>query len=300
MRSLDTTRRRGFTLLEVLLAIALSATLLALLVAAINQFLFRVTDSRKYIEEAQVARGVLEMIAQDLRSMAVAYEQDISSAASNSEAQALFDVDEADSEPPSAGLSGMGSSGASSSSSSSSVSGEESYRPHLGVSGDLQSLQVDVLRVRPYYTLTEDTETPAVLMSIATDAITTVRYLLDDQGLVRQEVGREESVRAEQQGLPQIWEDTSRVVGPEVADLRFRYHDGTEALDFWDLEEQQGVLPVAVDVRIGLREPGAEEFNQATLHYYRLTVALPAAPGASQEAAGAMGDSESMQQGSGG
>ncbi|MCA9241209.1 MAG: prepilin-type N-terminal cleavage/methylation domain-containing protein [Planctomycetales bacterium] len=283
-------RRQGFTLLEVLLAIALSATLLALLVAAINQFLFRVDDSRKYIEEAQVARGVLEMIAQDLRSMAVAYEQDISSAASNSEAQALFDVDETDAEPHSG----------SSSSDASSMTGDQTYRPYLGVSGDLLNLQVDVLRVRPVYTLAEDTEEPAVLMSIASDAITSVRYQLTEEGLVRQEVGRDQSLRADQQGLPQIWEETSRLVGPEVADLRFRYLDGLEAFEFWDLEEQQGVLPIAVEVRIGLRPASVEETSDPPLHYYRLTVALPAAQDDSQSAASDTDAGGSTQQEGGG
>ena len=51
------TGRPGFTLFELILAIALAATLLALIGTAINLYLMRVDADRTRVEEAQLARA---------------------------------------------------------------------------------------------------------------------------------------------------------------------------------------------------------------------------------------------------
>src|SRR4051812_48173185 len=75
------TLRHGFTLFEVILAIALSATLLTLIGTAINLYLTRVDASRSRVEEAQLARSVLSMIADDIRATSVYQPQDTSAIA---------------------------------------------------------------------------------------------------------------------------------------------------------------------------------------------------------------------------
>jgi hypothetical protein len=266
-------------LIEVLLAIGLSTVLLALLALAINMFLVRVDASRSTVEEAQLARGVLRMIAEDLRNSAVVYTQDITSAQAASSSQAFFDVGEADATP------------------TPSEETSENVRPYVGVFGDTASLQADVLRVRPVYSVSLEDPEQSLVMTIDSPGITSVRYLFSDAGLVRQQAGRDASLREAQQGLSDSWEASSRVVASEVADLRFRYHDGDQALDQWDLDETQGVSPLAVEVRIGMRSQAASPTTEAEgdeavqdmnapLRYYRLTIPLTVPPGAAAAEAG--------------
>src|SRR5262245_40220728 len=105
--------RSAFTLIELILAIALSITLLALIGAAINLYLLQVDASRSRIEEAQLARSVLAMIADDLRATSIYTPQDTSGVASLVAASAKVDVNAiADGKNPGSnvgnGVSGVG------------------------------------------------------------------------------------------------------------------------------------------------------------------------------------------------
>src|ERR1044071_2347129 len=88
--------RAGFTLFEVILAIALSATLLTLIGTAINLYLTRVNASRARVEEAQLARSVLSMIADDIRATAVYQPQDTSAISKLMAKSSSFNVDSID------------------------------------------------------------------------------------------------------------------------------------------------------------------------------------------------------------
>jgi type II secretory pathway pseudopilin PulG len=107
-------RRSAFTLIELILAIALSITLLALIGAAINLYLLQVDASRTRIEETQLARSVLAMIADDLRATSIYKPQDTSGIASLVSASSKFDVDSMDKANPKSG-GGSGNGGGSSS-----------------------------------------------------------------------------------------------------------------------------------------------------------------------------------------
>lgn len=261
----------GFTLIEVLLAIGLSSVLLALLGASINLYLMRVDASRSAVEQAQLARGVMRVIADDLRNAAVLYEQDISSAEAASEAQALFDVTEADATPP-----------------TEESEETELARPYVGVYGTLNSLHVDVLRVRPAYRASQDNPDQPITLTFESPGVTGVRYLLSEEGLVRQQVMRGVSIYQEQQGLDEAWSASSRVIAPEVVDVQFRFSDGEQTLEYWDLEEQEGASPLAVEVRVGIRETvpdaDAEEtsLQDAPVRYYRIIAPIPQPPGAEE------------------
>ncbi len=164
--------RPAFTLFELILAIALSAVLLSLIGTAINLYLMRVDADRTRVEEAQLARSVLAMIADDIRAAAIYQPQDTSAIAQLMAAGTPFDVDSIDdarqaSSSPSnlgspggtgavgkvASLSGSSSSASSSKSSGgSSSSGESSSEESeetmpLGLSGTAEELYVDVTRL---------------------------------------------------------------------------------------------------------------------------------------------------------
>lgn len=103
--------RPGFTLFELIISIALSGTLLALIGTAINLYLTRVDMSRDRVEEAQLARSVLSMIASDLRATAVYQPQDVSSVSELMANAASFDVDSIDEATSGSSLGGASSPG---------------------------------------------------------------------------------------------------------------------------------------------------------------------------------------------
>jgi type II secretory pathway pseudopilin PulG len=170
------TRRSGFTLFELILAIGLSAALLALIGTAINLYLSRVDASRSRVEEAQLARTVLAMIADDIRGASVYQPQDTSAIAQIMAKTQLYNVDDIDKQKATAssnsalsgaaaasggkssGMSASGSSGSSGLSSSSSASGQSSSGGSnsdqaedntlpLGVSGSAEEIYVDSTRL---------------------------------------------------------------------------------------------------------------------------------------------------------
>jgi prepilin-type N-terminal cleavage/methylation domain-containing protein len=163
-RSSPLAPRCGFTLFELILAIALSAMLLALIGAAINLYLVRVDASRARLEEAQLARSVLAMIADDLRASFVYQPQDTSEVEDLASSAASFDVDTLDQPSSSASSSSSRSSSSSSSSGTTSsfsafgssggsvslgTGGDPAGVLPLGVNGTLDELIVDVSRLPP-------------------------------------------------------------------------------------------------------------------------------------------------------
>ncbi|HEX5470289.1 MAG TPA: prepilin-type N-terminal cleavage/methylation domain-containing protein, partial [Lacipirellulaceae bacterium] len=143
----------GFTLFELILAISLSAVLLTLIGTAISLYLVRVDTSGKRVAEAQLARTILSMIADDIHGATIYKPQDTSAIAKLMAKTATFDVDSFD--KPSTGSSdsssGTGTSGSATSSSGSSSSSNGSSNDDssnnnvlpLGVNGDVDELYVD-------------------------------------------------------------------------------------------------------------------------------------------------------------
>jgi prepilin-type N-terminal cleavage/methylation domain-containing protein len=160
--------RAGFTLFEVILAIALAAVLLTLIGTAINLYLVQVDAGRARVEEAQLARSILSMIADDIRATTVYKPQDTSAIAQLMAKTKAFDPDSIDEASTGIGkasaitslsggpaalssvtaLSPTGASGASGSSSSSSAGGTDTDTTlPLGINGSLEELYVDATRL---------------------------------------------------------------------------------------------------------------------------------------------------------
>jgi hypothetical protein len=316
-----TPRRGGFTLFELILAIALSAGLLALIGTAINLYLLQVDAGRTRVEEAQLARSILAMIADDLRAATVYKSQDTSALARLMAGSRDFDVDSIDEERSESSNSDGGatqvtvseggglsfsSSGGSSlgSGSTAGMSSETEIGMALGLSGTINELYVDVTRLprreELFNTMTGYTNAPlpipagggiasmsaAAAGAVAPSDLKTVRYFVrpgeqvdsgsvaatplapDLQhragGLVRQEIPRATRQFAEQIGEPALLESGQSLIAPEVVHLEFRYFDGQQVVDLWDMNEMQ-MLPLAIEVRIWLAPPdesGARAVSQ--------------------------------------
>ncbi|MEX2309555.1 MAG: hypothetical protein WD738_18280 [Pirellulales bacterium] len=351
-------RRRGaFTLFELILAIALSAALLALIGTAINLYLLRVDASRTRVEEAQLARSILAMIADDIRATSIYKPQDTSAIAELIARSASDDDDSNDSgdsgndegrdesgdgsSADSAGgatgsIGGSGSSPGNASSGSSPMSGDgeefDGTMP-LGLSGTLNELYLDVTRLprreELFSTVTGYTNAPLPMQTgsmspgvtaalpagaVLPSDLKTVRYFFRQGeqvdpasvadfsnapspnssparggasaagGLVRQEIPRRMRVFAEQSGNSALLEEGQVLIAPEVVHLEFRYYNGQQVTDVWDMQEEQS-LPMAIEVRIWLASADSSEtadapqFDRANListaREYRQTVYLP-------------------------
>ena len=63
--------RRAFTLMEIVLAIALTSVVMYLLMTAVELYMIRVDSSRGRVESAQLARTILDQMAADLAALRV-------------------------------------------------------------------------------------------------------------------------------------------------------------------------------------------------------------------------------------
>ena len=70
--------RSGFSLLELLLALALTAVVSILIGGLVQLFLVNETRGRDSVRQAQMARAILNMIAEDLRTTVRYYPYDTS------------------------------------------------------------------------------------------------------------------------------------------------------------------------------------------------------------------------------
>lgn len=334
-------KRPAFTLFEMILSIALSVTLIALIGTAINLYLTRVEASRDHVEEAQLARTILAMIAEDLRSTAIYQPQDVSSVKQLMTETASFDVDSIDAASSGStggttspgGAGGLGTAGTSVGTSGASSSGTsptttaptDSTDMPLGITGSLGELYVDIVRLPAgdelFTTLTGYSNARMAMptggamaamgttwgATAAPSNLKTVRYFVRDGdraeltgvsatsldpemqmrvgGLVRQVIPRQARVFAEQTGDDGLLQAGQTLVAPEVLRIEFRFYDGQQIVDFWDMAEQQ-VLPRAIEVIIWLTSAkevseGVSGFDPQALlrnaREYRQTVFLPMA-----------------------
>ena len=283
--------RTAFTLLEVILAMSLTAVILGLVGMAIQVNLGVIDKSRRQVEEAQLARALLQRIADDLRN-AVPFQATAPSGSGGSAA------------PSGSGATTSTGTGTSSTTSSTDTSGLSETSYSGGLYGSLQDVQVETSR-RPRAErmanapLADDSSPPARLSDIRT-----VTYSLgnpgDDDplshsgsgqaGLYRCEQDRAEFTFSKQQGQSDLSPQTVDLLAPEVVDLQITYYDGSTTADEWD-STQQGKLPSAVRVALSIRRQTAQSSMLGLLSsqdsppgVYDMLIDLPNAPvGVSQD-----------------
>jgi hypothetical protein len=271
------------SLLELLLALALTVVLMAAISLAIHINLKGLDARRAELEESQLARAVLRMIADDLRS-SVQYEvvdfssvEQMASGMTGNVGALLESV---------GGLAGTGGAAAASSGSPASVPTEntqniaESQAPpdSPGLYGNESEIQVDVSRlprVDEYSALT----TPEGVVKMPSDLKTVAYYVreyaldggalspldevspgLNNQGvgLVRRELPRAISQYAIANGTSEALLKGGDLIAPEVVGIAFRYFSGEEWLAQWDSQQMQG-LPIAVEIVLLVRSSHAEK-----------------------------------------
>lgn len=270
---------RGFTLLEIVLAVGLTGAVMALLATAIELYIVRVDTSRSRVESAQLARSLLGMIAGDLKDSRY--------------------------------FSPASQTGADTGSSGPSAPGSNSINyaaDTLGIYGNETELHIDRGGSRRWERVTEQTSMPSPTQP--GEMPQRVRYYLgegdevlagqlaaagvgvdllrgDYAGLYRsQNIASQESLPLASAGF-EDQRETGELLAPEVVDIRFAYFDGDVLVKQWDSAQNQG-LPRAVEIKLTLlQEPletaaarGRDERQELrekkeNLKEYRLLVQLP-------------------------
>jgi hypothetical protein len=266
----------------------LTSLLLVVMSMAIDFHLRVAEKGRVEVEEGQLARTLLHMIANDLRNAVV---------------------------PASGENTGSSDSSAGSMSGGGDIlDGSETSSPAesvitttpTGLYGSIDSLQVDVSRLpRLDQYITETDQLSAATPVDVTSAVKTVTYYLlapgeggtittdegvvDQSGLVRRELDRAVTAYADEQGSLDEAALETEPIAPEVVGIEFLYYNGTDWLEEWD-SDTNGGLPLAVQVSLALapfdRENDDELATWATSDFqqlvdegvtpvYRLLVHLP-------------------------
>lgn len=243
-------KRPGYTLLEVMLAISIGLLLVAALYVALDLQMRYMATGRDAVVEAQMSRGLLLHVSKDIRDSLALLN---TSPSWRSQVPATQNATQngsttQESTPPTETTDQLGT-------------GQD----HVGLYGDEQSLYLYVTRL-PRYGAQQQQE------QFGFSDMRRITYALQPgQGLARQEV---RNVRATG-GLD--GEEPAVILAPEVTELHFRYFDGTSNtwVTTWD-----GSLtgpPRAIEVTITLQPFNArnEQASTRSPTTHRLVVAVP-------------------------
>lgn len=271
------------TLLEVMLALALTCLVLAAISMAIDLHLRMVDQRRDDIERIQLARSVLRVIAQDLRASVRPCGTDFSVLASLAGEAASAEgtgnnavaVGGGENGEPADGESGLGAGSGeellgddASTTESDAIATSTEPPPVPGLYGTQYELQVDVSRIPRVDEMqrmrTSSLETP--LQDVPSDVKTVAYYLHDPEnglstgdfrdaagnpkrGLVRRSLDRAVTLHAASTASVSSLQQTGEIIAPEIAAIEFQYYDGLEWVYEWD-SESEGGLPVAVRITV--------------------------------------------------
>lgn len=252
--------RSGFTLLELLIAMALTLTLMGLLYTAMDLHYRFSTIGQIEVERCQIARRLLTEMAADIGSVVYRPEE--------------IPEEDPDNDTPAT-------------EETTTVAPEIIYTPtdlafaggSLGLFGDGDSIVIHVRRPRRASNNTSDT-----LSSQSGSDLQTVSYfLVGGQGSMAVTYGslisgntafnQQKTGVARMIGSPlelslmenpddaALMTSESRMLAEEIELLQFEYHDGYEWLPEWD-SQAEGRLPNAVGIKIQFRD---EEYDEQSI-----------------------------------
>jgi len=281
-------QRAGLSLMEVLLALALSSLLLTAVYSAVSLYFQMSHSGNKEMERTQLARVVLNQMERDLRSIVYRPDEAVATDSTSTDT-----------------TSGSSSSSSTEDSTSTVIEVQDPADAYggsaSGLYGDATSLVLHVSRP----SLKPAAEAAQVTTAGPTSDLKTVAYFMagqgsgslqaavgaklaasgksDAKGLARMEGDRLTLQNAEKQGNTSALVSSSDVMAEEVASLQFRYFDGTTWYPSWD-SAANGGLPQAVEITVqiqfadttkgaGLRKKTISDVSRS----YRHVVALPLA-----------------------
>ena len=284
----------AFTLIEVLLVLALTTTIILLISVALDIHMRQMTINRTEVEEAQLARIILEKIARDIRSVVVPIREETLEVDTAALA-AVMELEIAEVESSNDLLTELESEAAG----TAVQEGEEAEEEYIygvvpGIYGGLDWIQIDTAtlpRGEMYgsrqirrgtsfaadrlsasktvlYYLGKDTGlmSPADPLYQPEQLIGSIGRSLNlntpQYGLFRRQLDRQATQYAIQEGVEMDYEQYDEPLAPEVEWIEFYYYDPTiemtdrmgDWIEEWDMDDRQ-MLPLAVQVTVAIRRP---------------------------------------------
>ncbi len=296
---------RGFTLLEVVLALGLTLIVISAIGVSIDLYLRLYDSGRANVEEALLARAVLRRIADDIRGTVQYAPMDaekLTSGIADQTAQNNENQNDQSSEnqDPNATQGESPSEEPDLESLDLSSTGPQSVP---GLYGNSYQLQIDVSRlprIDQYMLAGAEGDISAAAQTTGAavyDRLSDVRnvayYIFGDTsalalggdpsmqmgcGLVRRDMDRASALFATQSGQESDMDAAAEVLAPEVEAIQFAYYDGKnmEWLSSWD-SSQYGGLPMAVQITLTIARPAKKGGMLPPPGVYTLLVNLPAA-----------------------
>lgn len=283
--------RAAFTLLEVMVALALSTMLVAAVYAALSLYWQYSTTGQDEVERAQLARAILRQIELDLRSVVYKAQAEASDTSSTSGQSST-----GGSTSGSSGSSGNSTSGTDTSSDGAAITTTEVVDPETayattssGLYGNAAMLMMHISKPMPELTfmpnvvaanaLTRTSDLMAVAYYVAAEVATgTAQSGGTGSGLARMEGDRLAMSLASQGGGSPMSAALTQILAPEVTAIQFSYFDGLSWRADWD-SEMLGGIPRAVEilVLIGPSQSLGSTLTADAPNVYRLVVFLPLA-----------------------
>ncbi|MCE3017659.1 MAG: prepilin-type N-terminal cleavage/methylation domain-containing protein [Pirellula sp.] len=287
-REKHTRNRSGFTLLELMLSLALTAVVTVLIGSLVQNYLINQAVGRERVRQAQLSRSILNMIAEDIRTT-VRYQPFDTKGLTEllSGGGAAGGAGAGGTQPSGAGGGAASAGGAPPSGGAGDTTDMDTGVAALppGLYGTSTSIEIDISRLpRPdeYYGQASDPVTGS-LGDLATDIKTVGYYVqalrtdgIQDPlgslkpidgtnstsqgvgGLVRRSVDRAITQYAYQQSQSDALMRTGQLLAPEVIAIEFQYFDGAMWQTEWDSSTQG--LPRVVKITIAVqRESNAKK-----------------------------------------
>lgn len=251
-------KRRGFTLLEVMLSLTLAIILLGAIYAAIEQSWRLTASGRHEMARSQVTRALIKRIAQDVR--AVMFVPPPPSDGETDETASTTGTSTAGSASTGTNTTGTAT-GTTTDTTTTGMTETEPSAKSIGIRGDATRIELHISRSRRDLNFAANVDGNNV--ETRTSDLQAVTYSLalggsgstGGSGLIRSEGDRLIVQAIESDGGDALTASRSEPLAPEVSSLAFRYFDGAAWYTVWDSTEN-GYLPRAIEVSIGFTPVG--------------------------------------------
>jgi len=266
--------RSGFTILEVILASSIALLLMAALYTAMNTSLGRTDDGRTLVEQTTIIRSVLQRITADISpTLTPVNAKTEADAAAPSATAATDTTDPATTTDEGTDMATM-----------SQLVGQN-LPFQTGIIGDSTTLTIYLSRVPDL----SNADVSTSENSVTTSDLRRITYWLaaSEGGLARQELFFLTAESALASTMPNIENEASLVIAPEIKSIQFDYWDGTSWSGSWNGSQPglDGLTPIgppraiAITMEMELPRFSGTSAENRPLKKVRHVIAIPAAAG---------------------
>jgi len=249
---------KGYTLLELLLALSLTGLVIALIFGTINVYVFQVAKQQERLEQELVSRSVLKIMASDIRAALESRPIQHSGinafleSASLAKGVASGEIRLEDANPAAAQK-------AANEKTTAQRNRGNSFRPRFR--GTERTITFDLRRSAEISRLNPPNHSEDWEQRSAASNIASVSYFCSSAsaitdsgtpssgGMYRREIPRRPSQPLEQSDSLENITESSELLAGEIAELGFRYFDGRDWLDVWD-SASSNKYPAAVEISV--------------------------------------------------